>query len=252
MRPTRLPPRAFTLIELLVVIFIIATLAALLMGALSRAKAAANLAKCKSNAHQLGIALNVYVQDAGAYPMRAYVRDQQTVFWFDQLSPYVASAKWGHGIFQCPSYKWMVRRAPQPQALSIGSYAYNAYGGVGVPGSYFSPLWEGGLGGNSTDRAPLNIPVQESWVKAPSDMYAVGDSIVLFEVNLDIPVQGGLDLFPAAWDLANARKQSIAQHTRGYNMAFLDAHVEFVSTDKLFSTDPIFWRRWDRSNWSPM
>jgi hypothetical protein len=34
-------------------------------------------------------------------------------------------------------------------------------------------------------------------------------------------------------------------------MAFLDAHVEFVPTDKLFSQDPLFWRRWDRSNWVP-
>ena len=63
----------FTLIELLVVVGVIALLAALFLPTMTKAKASAKSAACKSNLRQLGLALNMYVIDHDKYPGNAAI-----------------------------------------------------------------------------------------------------------------------------------------------------------------------------------
>jgi prepilin-type N-terminal cleavage/methylation domain-containing protein/prepilin-type processing-associated H-X9-DG protein len=79
--------RAFTLTELLITIAVIAILAALLLGGLSKAKAKTRAIVCKNNLRQFGLALQQYAVDNDDYlpPEGTGTQLHPTVGWYIAL-----------------------------------------------------------------------------------------------------------------------------------------------------------------------
>jgi prepilin-type N-terminal cleavage/methylation domain-containing protein/prepilin-type processing-associated H-X9-DG protein len=97
--------RAFTLIEMLVVIAIIGIVAALLLPALARTREAGRSAACLSNLHQIGLGLQIYVQDNQNRMPVMYDRSTNSAVTNGPSIDIVLSSFVGGNtnVFRCPS-----------------------------------------------------------------------------------------------------------------------------------------------------
>ena len=87
--PPRETAKSFTLIELLVVVSIIAVLAAMLLPALSRARAKALQTACTGKQKNIGLAFQMYTDDYDYYPYTLSKMDGKNYSWIPWLAEYL-------------------------------------------------------------------------------------------------------------------------------------------------------------------
>ena len=150
---------------------------------------------CKSNLHQYGVGLRMYVDDYKAYPADpaalAFVQPlPDRAAWFQLLQPYTKDT-WTNnvtwpggrptqpeppGIQICPDYghrggQFLISNGIN---TSYGSYGYNCLGYDMEGNPYLLGL---GVQWSSGSVRSSGVPVRDGDVVCPSDMIAIGDAI---------------------------------------------------------------------------
>lgn len=242
---------AFTLIEMLVVIAVIGILAALLLPTLSRARARAQRIKCVDNLHQLGVGLQVFLENNHGYPVMAMGTNGGPAAagepWFtwadilerDGLGIARPQPDWFRkGIWRCPSARWSPRIDPQ----KANDYGYNRWGSLFPAGADVTN--DLGLQGHFNSALHILTPIQESEVAVPSDMMAIGDS---FDGSAEFDREK-LGVGAPAWDLLTCGN-TLTRHQGKANVLFCDGHVESPTLKSLFQdTSDAALVRWNRDH----
>jgi prepilin-type N-terminal cleavage/methylation domain-containing protein/prepilin-type processing-associated H-X9-DG protein len=245
---------AFTLIELLVVIAVIAILAALLLPALARSKDQARSIVCKNHLHQMGTALEMYAEDSKVYPYGSYFGPIFLVHWYDVIQPYY-QLSWTNPAYHCPAYNGSIGNMFPGITWGdrYGSYSYNVFGAD--ESVAFWPRLGLGVNNNMADLTNT-LPISESEVVAPSELFALMDAqeVAPYSPSMQDCMGSGLSgsfftqcnglysqssgyVFNIGTEIFYTNKGSYfpIPHGKLFNVLYCDGHVSAIRASILFN-----------------